>query len=112
MKLESKKALKDNYKNHEIIGGVYRIVCSGNDRYWLESAKEIKTAKNRFLFSKSSNSCPKMSMQKEWKLYGSGAFSFEILEEIKKEELLTDLEFNEELSMLLELWKDKLEGTR
>ncbi len=108
MKMKSKKELKENYKNHEIIGGVYCIECSGNGKSWLRSAKEVQTTKNRFLFSISTNSCPEMCMQKEWKQYGAETFSFKVLEELKKEEIQTDREFNEDLNVLLEFWAIKL----
>ncbi|MBF4692163.1 GIY-YIG nuclease family protein [Fusibacter ferrireducens] len=110
VKMKSKKELKDNYKNHEIMGGVYCIECSGNGKFWLRSAQEIKTAKNRFLFSKSTNASPEMCMQKEWKQYGPDAFTFKVLEEIKKGELQTAREFKEDLNVLLELWKIKLDS--
>lgn len=110
MSVQSKKELKEQYKNREIIGGVYRVVCRENGKYWLRATKDIKGSKNRFLFSVATNTCPEACMVKEWKQFGAIGFSFEILEEIVKKETQTDREFIDDTNVLLEIWKDKLKG--
>lgn len=107
MEKVSKKELKERYKNRTIIGGVYRIQCSGNGRIWIKSTKDIAGQKNRFTFSISINSCPDISMNEEWKMYGANTFSFDILEEINKGDLQTDQEFSDDLGVLLEIWLEK-----
>ncbi|SNS90507.1 hypothetical protein SAMN05446037_102659 [Anaerovirgula multivorans] len=110
MSIQSRKELKEQYKNREIIGGVYRIICKENGKFWLRATKEIEVSKNRFLFSIATNSCPETCMIKEWKQFDPSAFSFEILEKIKMEETQTEIEFIEDTNILLEIWKDKLDS--
>jgi len=108
MKSQSRKDLAEQYKNREMVGGIYRIVCSGNGKYWLRAAKELKTSQNRFMFSLGIKSCPETCMIREWQAYGPEAFSFEVLEEVKREEDQTEKEFMEDIKVLLELWNEKL----
>ncbi|NCB42845.1 MAG: GIY-YIG nuclease family protein [Clostridia bacterium] len=106
----SKKELREQYKNREIIGGIYCIKCSGNDEVWLRSAMDLQGSLNRFTFSVSVGSAPEMCMTQAWNTYGKSSFSFEILEEIKKKETQTQKEFSKDLSTLLDLWVEKQKG--
>jgi hypothetical protein len=47
-------------------------------------------------------------MIREWQAYGPEAFSFEVLEEVKREEDQTEKEFMEDIQVLLEIWHEKL----
>jgi hypothetical protein len=103
----SKKELKEQYKNREIIGGVYRIKCNGNGRTWIKSTKNMAGQKNRIEFSISTNSCPEPDMSVEWEQYGAKAFSFVILEEIKRGETQTEHEFTNDINLLCDIWIEK-----
>ncbi|MDK2866095.1 MAG: hypothetical protein PWP51_1583 [Clostridiales bacterium] len=103
-----KKTLKENYKTRDITGGVYRLKCSGNGMFWLRSAKELDKALNRFQFFVKTNSHPEPVMKQAWQTYGAESFSFEILETLEKKETQTDLEYREDIKVLLELWTEKL----
>lgn len=104
----SKKDLKEQYKNRVVIGGVYCVRCSGTDNRWLRATTDMQGSKNRFAFSVSINSCPETCMFGAWKQFGATAFSFEILEEVKKQETQTTREFSDDVNTLLELWTEKL----
>lgn len=108
MDKQTKRDLKERYKSREVIGGVFCIKCNTADKFWLKSTMDIKSAKNRFAFSVNMNSCPETSMLETWKRYGAEAFSFEVLEEIKKKETQTDREFSDDVDTLLEIWTEKL----
>ena len=103
----SKKDLKEQYKNRVIIGGVYCVKCSDTDNRWTRATTDMQGSKNRFAFSVSTNSCPETCMIEAWKQFGATAFSFEILEEIKKKETQTAREFSDDVNTLLELWTEK-----
>lgn len=103
----SKKALKEQYKSRTIIGGVYRITCSGTGESWLRAATDIKGAANRYEFFSSTDTCPEPSMAKAWNQFGPSSFSFEIMEELKKKETQTDQEFSQDIDTLLEIWMEK-----
>jgi hypothetical protein len=107
MEKHTKKELKEQYKNRSVIGGVYCIRCNGNGRMWIKSAKNLYGQKNRFEFSVMINSCPEADMYSEWSQYGAKTFSFDVLEEIEKQETQTDREFIEDIGILLEMWIEK-----
>lgn len=108
MDKQSKKELKERYKNREVIGGVFFIKCNAANMYWLKSTTNMQSAKNRFEFNIDMNSCPETSMLKAWKQYGAEIFSFEVLEEIKKKETQTGHEFSDDVDTLMEIWTEKL----
>ena len=110
MSIQSKKELKERYKNREIIGGVYRLVCKENSKQWLRGTKDLKGSKNRFSFSAATNSCPEICMIKEWKQFGANTFSFEILDKIVKKATQTEKEFIDDINVLVEIWQDKLKS--
>lgn len=107
----SKKELKEQYKNRTWVGGVYCIKCSNGDS-WLRSTIDMQKSKNRFAFCVATNSSPEMSMQEVWKQFGPTSFSFEVMEEIKRNEIQTENDFAAEVSTLLELWIEKIENER
>ena len=109
MDKQSKKVLKEQYKSMLEVGGVYCIKCSAAGRSWVKATTNMQGAKNRFEFLALTNHCPETSMIEVWKQFGADAFSFEVLEEIKKKETQTSCEFSEDVNTLLEIWIEKLE---
>lgn len=103
----SRKALKEQYKNREVMGGVYRIKCSGLKTEWLRATTDMKGAMNRYQFMFTSGTCPEPCMAEAWKQYGPGSFSFEVVEELQKKETQTDREFSDDVNTLLDLWLEK-----
>ncbi len=103
----SKKKLKVQYENKVIIGGLYCIKCLGNNKLWLRATTNMQSAKNRFAFSVSTNSCPEPCMSEEWKHFGASKFLFDILEEIKKKETQTEREFTSDVHTLLKLYTER-----
>ena len=110
MNESSKKALKAQYKNRTVVGGVFCIRCEAASAAWIRATTDIQGSKNRFAFSSSTNFCPESCMAQIWKQHGASAFSFEVLEEIEKKEAQTDREFSDDVAVLLELWTEKLKG--
>lgn len=103
----TKKELKEKYKNRVLIGGVYRITCSGNKKHWLRTTVDMQGAKNRFSFSVETNSCPEVCMLPAWNEFGSDSFAFEQLEFLKKKETQTECQFLEDVTALLEIWSEQ-----
>lgn len=103
----AKKRLKDEFKARVVVGGVYQIRCNPTGQSWIKASANLPGAKNRFDFCVFTNSAPESGMSSAWKEYGAKAFSFEVLEELEKQELQTDSEFKEDVNTLMALWKEK-----
>jgi len=104
---KTKKELREQYKEREIIGGVYLIRNTRNGRILLEAAPDLGSAKNRFEFAQNTGSCVHMILQKDWSEHGCAAFSFEVLEELKKLDTQTKEEFKADVELLKEIWTEK-----
>jgi len=102
--MDRRKELKDQYKNREIVGGIYRISCSGNGQSWLKSTCDLREQKNRFGFFVSGSFSPEPGMRAAWSQYGTDSFHFTVLEELKKGELQTEDEFARDIETLHEMW--------
>lgn len=107
MDKQSRKELKEQYKNRTRIGGVYCIKCNVNGEQWIRTTMDIQGSKNRFSFSLSMDSYPEQCMETAWKKYGKSAFSFEVLEELQMSETQTEQEFLADINTLLEIWNEK-----
>jgi len=106
--MDRRKELKRFYKSQPVVGGVYCIRCSGNDRVWIKATKNMTGQRNSFQFSASNGMCPSPEMRTEWCEYGSESFSFTVLEELKKNDTQTDAQFADDIATLLEMWQEKL----
>ncbi len=105
---KSKKELKAQYKEREIVGGVYIIKNMLNNKLLLKADTNLQGSRNRFEFSQKMGSCVDMRLQGDWNKDGGGQFVFEVLEELKKGETQTAEEFKSDIGVLKEIWLDKL----
>ena len=107
MNADRKKALKDTYKSKPVTGGVCCIRCSGNQRVCIQATRNIEGLRNRYNFAIATGTCPDPTLRGEWERYGTGSFSFAVLDEIQKRETQTDKEFAEDIDALYEIWLEK-----
>jgi hypothetical protein len=105
---KTKKELLTQYKEREIIGGVYTITNTLNNKIFLEATTDLQKSKNRFDFSQKTGSCVHMKLQGDWDKQGGEQFVFEVLDELKKGEAQTMEEFNADIAVLKKMWIDKL----
>ncbi|SHH47795.1 hypothetical protein SAMN02745823_00013 [Sporobacter termitidis DSM 10068] len=106
---ETKKQLISAYKERARTqaGGVYLIRNKENGRIFLDDAPDISAAENRFCFAQQTGSCVNIRLGKDWARYGGGAFEFEALETIDKNEDQTAAEFRDDLDVLKNMWLEK-----
>ena len=103
-----KKELLSQYRERELIGGVYLIRNTEKNKLLIEATVDLNSIRNRFEFAKKTGSCVYMKLQKDWDEQGNGKFVFEALEELKKAETQTDAEFKADIELLKGLWLEKL----
>ena len=104
----TRKEILAQYKEREIIGCVYLIRNTLNNRVLLDTSADINSIRNRFEFAQKTGSCVVPKLQEDWSEHGSGAFSFEVLDELKRGENQTDAQFKDELGLLKDMWSEKL----
>lgn len=103
-----KKELRAQYGEREVVGGVYIIKNTLNNKLLLDSAADLQGSKNRFEFAQKTGSCVNVKLQRDWTKQGSSQFVFEVLEEIKKGETQTQKEFGADINLLKEIWREKM----
>ena len=104
----NRKELIENFKQRKKIGGVYTLKCAQVDGVYLGGTINLSGIKNRFEFSKMTDSCIHSCMSADWKKYGAQSFSIEVLEELEMSDTQTDKEFEEEVELMRNLWIEKL----
>jgi hypothetical protein len=107
MENQSKKEMKEQYKNRVVVGGIYCIECNDSGHRWIKSTRDIAGQINKFDFFISTNSCPEPGMRSDWDQYGVKSFSMVILEELEKGETQTDKEFADDIRILQDMWIEK-----
>ncbi len=107
-----KKAVINEYKQRKVTGGIFRITNTRNGMYYLGYAPVLQAKQNSFDFMVSTGNCMYYEIKKDWAEYGSGAFIFEILEEIEKKKDQSPAEFSEDLVTLHGFWKEKLDPAK
>lgn len=105
---KSRKELIAQYKEREIIGGVYIIRNTQNNKILLKADANLQGSKNRFEFSQKTGACIELKLQVDWNKDGGKQFVLEVLEELKKSETQTEEEFKTDINILKEIWLDKL----
>jgi hypothetical protein len=109
--MDRRKQLTNEYKQGEVIGGIYRVTNTRNGMYLLDYATNIQSKQNSFNFMVSSGSCLDYRLNKDWTAFGGEAFIFEILEALEKKKEQTQDEFIDDLKMLGQLWSEKLDSS-
>ncbi len=87
MKSEDKKAAIAAYKERKIAAGIYVVRCGDSGQAWVGATPNLDTIQNRIWFSLRMGSHTNRDLQQAWAAHGSGAFSFEAVEQLKEEEL-------------------------
>ena len=98
--MNRKKELKLQFKEIPVEAGVYQIKNNRNNKIYIGSTRNFKTL-NGIKFSLETNTyTTNRALQREWNEFGKDAFTFEVLEKLKKnddpyyseKEALIDLE--------------------
>ncbi len=103
MKKEAKKQLKESYKQHKPIMGVFQIKNTVNGKVLIDSSKDILSKWNRHQTELRFGKHRKKNLQKDWNELTAENFKFEILAELAYSE-----EENRNYSKEVEVLKDMI----
>ena len=106
--IKTKKELQAQYKEREIIGGIYAIKNTLNNKMLLLATTDLQGSKNRFEFSQKTGSCVDLKLQSDWSKHGGDHFAFEVLEELTKGTTQTSGEFKSDIEVLKDMWHEQL----
>ena len=106
-----RKALQSQYKERDVVGGVYAIRNTVLNKLFVETTAELKGMQNRFAFMQRTGSGFPLKLQKDWTAQKGEGFVFEILDELVKANGQSDAAFREELDLLKAMQIEKLSDT-
>ena len=107
---QSRKQIIEQYKQRQVIGGVFQIRNTNTGKIYVDASVDLAGSQNRFAFAQSTGSAIVYKLQRDWAAQGADTFTFEILEEISKDENQSDAEFKADVKALKEIWLEKLAG--
>ena len=87
MKAEARKLAIADYKKRVSVAGIYALRCPATAEVWVGQALNLDKIQNLVWFSLRMGSHSNRHLQRAWSAYGEAAFSFEILERLREEEL-------------------------
>ena len=102
-----KKDLKKTYLQTGTQAGVYKVECLENGRILLGSSTNAPGILNSHRFQLKMGTHRSTELQEDWNRFGESAFSFEMVDTLKKKDDPA-VDINEELKELETLWRDKL----
>jgi group I intron endonuclease len=88
--LDKRKELKLAYKQTPPPIGVYQIKNNMNNKIFVGSSMNLHGKSNSYTLQLKTNTHSNKTLQADWNLYGSAAFTFEILETLKTTEVSED----------------------
>jgi len=106
----SRKELTAQYKERKIVGGVYAVRNTVNNKVLLCSTTNLQAAINRFDFAAKTGSCVDPKLQKDWSSQSGEGFTFELLEELIKSDTQSDAQFKADIELLREMQNEKMDN--
>lgn len=106
----SRRELKAEYREQRPEAGVYRIVNARTGRGLLGSTANLRSARNRLDFARSTRSASALDMRLKQAIEDADieALEFEVLETLTAEPTATTRQINDDLATLEALWREKL----
>jgi hypothetical protein len=83
----NRKAAIAAYKKQKSAAGIYAVRCAPTGQAWVGQTLNLESIQNRIWFMLGVGSHSNQELQSAWTVYGADAFIFEVLEQLKDEEL-------------------------
>lgn len=106
--MDNRKDLKSAYKQNPPPMGVYQIKNKLTGKVLIGSSMDLPGKKNSQWFQLKMDGHMNKTLQADWNMYGSDAFTFDILETIKTTEFLP-ADYRKALTALEEKWLTNLQ---
>jgi len=103
-----KKAAKLAYKASRRPIGVFQVRNLVNGKIFVGSSTDLSAIFNRIRFQLYAGAHPNKALESDWKLFGTGKFEFEVLEEVFQRED-SNYDYAADLETLEDLWLEKLQ---
>ncbi|NOW45369.1 hypothetical protein FHW96_001524 [Novosphingobium sp. SG751A] len=84
---QSRREAVTAYKDRKVEAGIYALRCAASGQLWIGKAPDLSTIQNRLWFTLRQGGNPHRSLQEAWTLYGADAFTFEVVECMKEDDL-------------------------
>ena len=105
---ERQRELLAAYRQRPIVGAVCAVPDTVNGRTLLLSTPNPEGQRNRFRFAVSTDMPLLPAMASDWKAHGGSAFTFSCLETLEKKPEQTDRQFQAELELLADIWRERM----
>lgn len=105
--MKTKKQLKDSYKQHKPIMGVFQVKNNVNEKVLIDASKDVFSKWNRLQAELRFGSHRKKNLQKDWNELGSESFTFEVLSELKYVEK-ENINYSKEVEILKDMVLEEL----
>lgn len=92
MKSEERKAAVAAYKLRKAVPGIYVVACATTGQQWAGSAPDLATIWNRLSLTLRQGANTHRSLQAAWREHGADSFTFEIVERVDIEKLVSGLD--------------------
>ncbi|MBN9408074.1 MAG: GIY-YIG nuclease family protein [Burkholderiales bacterium] len=102
------RALVREYKDNPPPMGIYAIRCAAAPQVFVNASLNVRGAINRDRFQLKMGGHPDRPLQAAWRTHGEAAFSFEVIDVLKRREEAPDADYRDELAALLALWRQEL----
>ncbi len=106
--MDRKKELKQRFKETKVEAGVYQIKNRMNQKILVGSTRNLKTLNGLRFMLETNGYTTNKELQEEWNRFGKEAFTFSVLEKLKKKDDPFFIE-KEALMELEEKWLEKLQ---
>ena len=107
-KMKSKQEISREYKERKKPAGIFQVKNTANGKVLLGSSLNLEGPLNSHKFMLQIGRHRNEALQKEWNEFGADKFIFEILEVVKVKDD-PDFNLNDELTLLEEIWIEKLQ---
>ncbi len=103
----SRKDIKRAYKERKKPAGVFQVKNMVNGKILLGSSLNLEGVFNGHRFKLSAGRHPNGALQADWDAFGQEKFVFETLEVVQEKDD-PDFNLNDELTLLEQIWLEKL----